>query len=237
MSAAGLWVYLSQTPLLWLTLTLVAYLACYRLFELSGKSPLVNPMALAVALIMAVLFITGTSYQTYFEGAQFVHFLLGPVTVALAVPLYENLGQVRRALLPILAALVAGSLTAVISAVGIAWALGADRQTLLSLAPKSITTPIAMGVAEQIGGLPSLTAVLVLLTGIIGALIVTPLFNALGITDWRARGFAAGLTAHGMGTARAFSVNPLAGAFAGLAMGLNALLTVVIVPLLAPLLG
>ena len=233
----SLWVYLSQTPLLWLTLTLAAYLGCFWLFERSRKSPLVNPMALAVALIMAVLFATGTSYATYFEGAQFVHFLLGPVTVALAVPLYENLGQVRRALLPILAALVAGSLTAVLSAVGIAWALGAERPVLLSLAPKSITTPIAMGVAEQIGGLPSLTAVLVLLTGIVGALAVTPLFNALGIVDLRARGFAAGLAAHGMGTARAFSVNPLAGAFAGLAMGLNALLTVVLVPLLAPLLG
>ncbi len=236
MSGEGLWVYLSQTPLLWLTLTLLSYLGAYWLFERSGKSPLFNPMAIAIALMMAVLYATGTSYATYFEGAQFVHFLLGPVTVALAIPLFENLAQMRKALLPILAALLAGSLTAVVSAVGIAWTLGAERITLLSLAPKSITTPIAMGVAEQIGGLPSLTTVMVLLTGVIGALIVTPLFNLLGITDWRARGFAVGLTAHGMGTARAFSVNPVAGAFAGLAMGLNALVTVVIVPLLAPLL-
>lgn len=234
---ADIWVYLSASPLLWLTATLIAYQGAFWLYRKAGMNPLANPVAIAVAALVALLWFTGTPYDVYFEGAQFVHFLLGPVTVALAVPLYENLGQVRRALLPILAALVAGSLTAIVSAVGIAWALGAGREVLLSLAPKSITTPIAMGVAEQIGGLPSLTTVLVLLTGIVGALVVTPLFNLCGFTDLRARGFAAGLAAHGMGTARAFAVDPLAGTFAGLAMGLNALLTVVIVPLLVPLLG
>jgi putative effector of murein hydrolase len=133
------------------------------------------------------------------------------------------------------AALLAGSLTAIVSAVTIAWLLGADATTLRSLAPKSVTTPIAMAVAQQIGGLPSLTAVLVILTGIVGAMVVSPLFNALGVRDPRARGFAAGLAAHGIGTARAFQVSELAGTFAGTAMGLNGLLTAILVPLLAAL--
>ena len=135
------------------------------------------------------------------------------------------------------AALVAGSLTAVISAVGIAIILGASRESVMSLAPKSVTTPIAMGIAEKIGGLPSLTAVLVILTGIIGAMTATPLLNLLGLKDFAARGFAIGVASHGIGTARAFQVSELAGAFAGIAMGLNALATAVIVPLLVRFFG
>ena len=115
---------------------------------------------------------------------------------------------------------------------GVAWALGVRGETLLSIAPKSATAPVAIGVAEQIGGLPSLTAVLVILTGVIGAVIATPLLNACGFTDWRARGFAVGIAAHGIGTAHAFRVNSTAGAFAGIGMGLNAMLTAVLAPLL-----
>jgi putative effector of murein hydrolase len=153
------------------------------------------------------------------------------------VPLFRNLAQVRRALWPIGIALLAGSLTAIVSGVGIASLLGADRETLLSLAPKSITTPVAMGVAEEIGGLPSLTAVLVVLTGTFGALVALPLFRLLGVRESAAQGFSLGLTAHGIGTARAFTVDELAGAFAGLAMGLNALVTAIAIPLLLPLLS
>ncbi|MGZ0246575.1 MAG: LrgB family protein, partial [Alphaproteobacteria bacterium] len=119
--------------------------------------------------------------------------------VALAVPLYENRRKVRRTILPIVLALLAGSTTAVVSAVGIAVALGASMETVTSLAPKSVTSPIAMGIAERIGGLPSLTAGLVIITGILGATIGTPLFNAMGVKDWRAGGFAMGVTAHGIG--------------------------------------
>lgn len=233
----ALWVYLSAQPLLWLTVTLLAYLAGHHLYRRAGSNPVVNPVAVAVLLLIAVLLATGTDYTTYFEGAQFVHFLLGPATVALAVPLYENFGKVRRALLPMMAALVAGSLTAVVSAVGIAWLLGADDGTILSLAPKSVTTPIAMGIAEQVGGEPSLTAVLVILTGVLGAIMATPLLDACGFRDGRARGFAVGVAAHGIGTARAFQVSELAGTFAGIAMGLNAVASALIVPVLAPLLG
>jgi len=226
-----IWVYLSTSPLLGLTVTLIAYQAGFWLYRRARLNPLVNPVLLAVIFLVALLTVTGTPYQTYFEGAQFVHFLLGPATVALAVPLYRNFHAVRRSALPLAVALIAGSATAAGSAVAIAWLLGASRETLLSLAPKSVTTPVAMGIAEQIGGLPSLTAVLVILTGITGAVLATGTLNLLRIRDWRARGFAIGVVAHGIGTARAFQVNEVAGAFASLAMGLNALATALLLPL------
>lgn len=229
--AADLWSYLAQEPLLWLTLTLVAYIAADALAT-RAKHPLANPVLISVIAIGAVLLATGVPYARYFEGAQFVHFMLGPATVALALPLYANLPRLKKALLPMLAALLAGSLTAILSALGVAWALGVRGETLISLAPKSATAPVALGVSEQIGGLPSLTAVLVILTGIIGAVISTPMLNALGFTDWRARGFATGIAAHGIGTAHAFRVHSTAGAFAGIGMGLNAMLTAVLAPLI-----
>lgn len=230
-----IWVYLGASPLLWLTATVLAYALAFALFERAGQSPLLNPVALSVTLLIATLTLTGTSYATYFEGAQFLHFLLGPATVALAVPLHSNFAAVRRAALPMLAALVAGVVTAVASAVGVAVLLGASRETVLSLAPKSVTTPIAMGIAEQIGGIPSLTAALVILTGIIGGMAATRIYEALGIRDFRARGFAIGIAAHGIGTARAFQVSPVAGTFAGIAMALNGLLTALLVPALVSL--
>jgi predicted murein hydrolase (TIGR00659 family) len=227
-----LWVYLQANPLGWLTATLIAYWIGVQAQRAAGGRPYVNPVAIAVVLVVAVLVATGTPYQAYFQGAQFVHFLLGPAIVALAIPLYENWPAVKRSVVPMIAALLAGAITAVGSAVGIAWALGASAESLVSIAPKSVTTPVAMGIAEKLGGIPSLTAVLVILTGIIGAIIVTPLLNALGLKDWRARGFAAGVAAHGLGTARAFQVNDLAGTFAGIGMALNALATALIVPVL-----
>lgn len=225
-----IWSYLSEGPLLWLTATLVAYLIGDAAFRASRGSPLVNPVLVAMLLLGAVLWLTGTPYGTYFEGAQFVHFLLGPATVALAGPLYANLHHVRRAVIPILGALIVGSVTAIASALWIARALGVTGAQLASLAPKSTTAPVAIGISEQLGGLPTLTAGLVILTGITGAVMVTPLMNALRIRDWRARGFAVGVIAHGIGTARAFQVNQTAGAFAGIGMGLNALLTALIAP-------
>jgi predicted murein hydrolase (TIGR00659 family) len=232
----ALWVYLSHTPLLWLTVTLLAYAVADRFFQAAGRHPLANPVIHAIWMIGLVLTLTGTPYRTYFEGAQFVHFLLGPAIVALAVPLYAHRETIKRSLVPMAAALVMGSAVAVLSALGIAAALGAGAETLWSLAPKSVTAPVAMGIAEKLGGLPSLAAVLVIATGITGAIIVTPLMNVCRIKDWRARGFAAGVAAHGIGTARAFQVNEVAGTFAGIAMGLNALLTAVLVPLVAALL-
>lgn len=227
-----LWVYLQQEPLFWLTATLAAYAVGHGLHRASGGAPLANSVVIAILLLVGLLTLTGTSYATYFDGAQFVHFLLGPATVLLAVPLYRNRQRVRRLLIPMAVALCAGSLTAILSAVVVAQLLGASHETLLSLAPKSATTPIAMGIAEEVGGLPSLTATLVIATGIIGAIVVAPLLAWLRVTDWAAWGFAAGVASHGLGAARAFQVNQIAGAFAGIGMGLNALLTAVLVPLL-----
>jgi len=232
----ALWVYLSQTPLLWLTVTLLVYAATDALSQATGRHPLANPVLHAMWIIGVFLSLTGTSYQTYFGGAQFVHFLLGPATVALAVPLYENRRAIVAAIVPMLLALIVGSITAILSVVWLAQLAGLPDDVVRSLAPKSVTAGVAMGIAESIGGDPSFAAVAVILTGIIGAIVVTPLMNRLRISDFRARGFALGLTSHGIGTARAFQVNAIAGAFAGIAMSLNALLTSLLVPLAATLL-
>jgi predicted murein hydrolase (TIGR00659 family) len=232
-----IWVYLSTSPLLGLTVTLVAYQAAYWIYRRLDMNPLANPVALSVAFLVALLWATGTPYQTYFDGAQFVHFLLGPATVALAVPLYANLGKLKKNLVPVLGALLAGSLVAALSAVGIGWLLGASRVTLVSMAPKSVTTPIAMGIAEKLGGLPSLTAVLVVCTGILGAVLARSTLNLLRVHDHAVRGFAVGVAAHGIGTARAFQLSETMGAFAGLGMGLNGLLTAFLFPLLVTLWG
>jgi predicted murein hydrolase (TIGR00659 family) len=231
-----LWVYLSTTPLLGLTVTLLAYQAAWWVHRRSGSSPLANPVMIAVAALVALLAISGTSYQTYFDGAQFVHFLLGPATVALAVPLYTQFRRVRAMMLPVIAGLLVGSFTAAVSAVLVARLFGASLVTQLSLAPKSVTTPIAMGVAERIGGIPSLTAVLVISTGILGAVLGRYLFDALRIDDAAILGFATGVTAHGIGTARAFQESEQAGAFAALAMGMNGLVTALLLPMFLPLL-
>jgi predicted murein hydrolase (TIGR00659 family) len=232
----SLWVYLSQTPLLWLTVTLLVYAITDAVSQATQRHPLANPVLHAMWIIAAFLLLTGTSYTTYFGGAQFVHFLLGPATVALAVPLYENRKAVVSAILPMLAALVVGCATAIVSVVLLAEAAGLPRTVVLSLAPKSVTAGVAMGISESLGADPSLTAVATVLTGIMGAIIVTPLMNRIGITDFRARGFAVGLAAHGIGTARAFQVDAVAGVFAGIAMSLNALVTSLLVPLAVTLL-
>lgn len=234
---ALIWSYLAEGQLLWLAATLAAYLAGDWLFRRAGRQSWANPVMLAVLMLAVLLWLTGTSYATYFEGAQFVHFMLGPATVALALPLYDNLPRVRRAALPMLAGLLAGSGVAVLSALAIARAFGIEGPVLASLAPKSTTAPVAIGIAEALGGQPTLTAALVLLTGIFGAIVVTPLLNALKIRDWRARGFSVGVAAHGIGTARAFQVNETAGAFSGIGMGMNAVLTAVIAPLALRLFG
>jgi len=232
----ALWVYLSQSPLLWLTVTLLTYAIADAVSLKTNRNPLANPVLHLMWVIGVFLLLTGTSYTTYFGGAQFVHFLLGPATVALAVPLYENRMQVAAAILPMLAALAVGSVTAIISVVWLAEAAGLPRTVVLSLAPKSVTAGVAMGISESLHADPSLTAVAVVLTGIIGAIIVTPLMNRFGITDFRARGFAVGIAAHGIGTARAFQVDAVAGVFAGIAMSLNALVTSLLVPLAVTLL-
>ena len=231
-SASGLWVYLAANPLTSLTLTLLAYQASLWIYRKANNFSLLNPVLIAISILTGLLYASGTPYETYFEGAQFIHFLLGPATVALAVPLYRQFAEVRKSAMALLAALLAGSLTAAVSAVGIGWAMSASTETLLSLAPKSVTTPIAMGIAEQLGGLPSLTAVLVILTGIVGAILGPTILKLIRVRDERAMGFAIGVASHGIGTARALQISEVAGAFSGLAIGLNGLATALLLPLL-----
>ncbi|RJG02193.1 LrgB family protein [Noviherbaspirillum sedimenti] len=233
----SIWVYLSTSPLLWLTATLLAYQFALGLHARAKASPLVNPVMIAVVILVTLLALTNTPYRNYFEGAQFVHFLLGPATVALAIPLYQQLAKLRRHWFAFLAGTLVGSTAAVAAAMGIAWLLGASPAVVLSLAPKSVTTPIAMGIAEKIGGLPSLTAVMVIVTGIVGASLAQFFMRIIKIRDDSICGFAMGVTAHGLGTARAFQVSAEMGAFAGLAMGMTGVLTAVLLPLALKLFG
>jgi predicted murein hydrolase (TIGR00659 family) len=226
----GLWVYLAASPLFGLTLTLMAYGIGYRLYSAAKASPLVNPVLIAIAIIIAVLTALHISYQDYFAGGQFIHFLLGPATVGLALPLYKQVAKLKRLWLPISLMLIVGVSLASASTVLIANYLGASHETLLSLAPKSVTTPVAMSISEQIGGVPSLTAVFVIITGIIGAIFGSSLFRILRIQDDSVKGIAMGITAHGIGTARAFQISAEKGAFSGLAMALAALVASLIVP-------
>jgi predicted murein hydrolase (TIGR00659 family) len=220
-----------------LTVTLLAWLAALRLQRLCRRHPLANPVLIAVALLASALLAGGVDYRTYFQGAQFVHFLLGPATVALAVPLYRQWQAVRRSALAATVSVVVGGAFAALTGVALALALGAAPEVTASLAPRSVTTPVAMGIAERIGGLPSLTATVVILSGVAGAALGPVVLDLARVRDWRARGLAIGTASHGIGTARALSVNATAGAFSGLAMGLNALATALLLPLLWKLLA
>ncbi len=226
-----IWVYLSGSPLLALILTLSAYQAGLMVYERFDRNPLANPVMIAIAIVAAVITAIDMPYAKYFEGAQFVHFLLGTATVALAVPIYKGLGAMRGRILPLLAALLAGGATSIVSAVGIAKLLGADSAIVGGFYAKSLTAPIAMGIAERVNVSPTLTAVFAVTTGILGAILVRFVMDAIGMKSWWQRGFAVGVAAHGIGTSRAFSVHPEAGTYASLGMGLHGVLDAVLIPL------
>lgn len=230
-----LWVYLSATPLFGLTATLVVYLLAQTAYAAAKHAPWANPVFWTVAVLATSLLLTGVSYPTYFAGAQFIHFLLGPAVVALGWPLWQRRADLQRRWGRLLVAALAGGAAASASAVGLGWALGLPHEVLMSLAPKSVTAPVAMGIAESLGGIPALAAVFSVLTGLVGALSGKYLFDALGLaTDragWSMRGFALGTASHGIGAARAMQVDADAGAYAGLALGLQVLLAALLLPL------
>lgn len=230
-----LWVYLSTSPLLWLTLTLLVWIVATTISVRLKRHPLANPVLISIVLLSCTQWMFNVPYERFFAGAQFIHFLLGPATVAIAIPLFRQWQKVRQALVPMGAALVVGSFSAVLSIIVMGKWAGLSQDVLISFLPKSATAGVAMSISASLGGNPSLTAVLVILTGIVGAVVVTPFMNAMRIKDYEARGFAVGLTSHGIGTARAFDVDETAGLFAGMAMALNAIATSVVVPLLARL--
>lgn len=217
-----------STEIFWLAATLVVFEGADRLSRRSGRHPLCHPVLLTIPVLVGLLLVTRTSYPTYLGATQVLGFLLGPAVVGLAVPVWARRALIKRLAFPILLALVAGAATAIVSAVGILALFGAPHAILASIAPRAVTTPVAMAMAQELGGVPSLAAVIVLFAGVIGAMTATPIFNLLGIRDFRARGFAIGVSAHGFGTARAFQVDQTAGAFASLGMALNAIATCVL---------
>jgi len=232
-----LWIYLASTPLFGLTATLLAYVAAQALYERLGQPPWASPVLWSVIAIGAVLLLTGTPYPTYFAGAQFVHVLLGPAIVALAWPLWQRRAELRSRGAALLVAAFIGGAAAALGAIVLARLAGLPESVVMSLAPKSVTAPVAMGIADRVGGIPALAAVFAVLTGVIGALSGKSLFDRLGLSDWRIRGFALGTVAHGIGTARAIQVNADAGAYAGLALGLQVLIASLLMPWVLPLLA
>ncbi|GGX81381.1 LrgB family protein [Vogesella alkaliphila] len=224
--------WLHQSPLTGIFLTLLAYRVALSISRRYHGHPLANTVLVGAGLLIVSLLALGLSFDEYFRGAGFIQFLLGPVTVALAIPLYNNLARLKRSAFAILCSIVVGSVAGVASAVLIAVAFDLPPQIVLSLAPRSATTPIAIGVAEAIGGIPTLAAAFVIVTGIIGAVLARPLLALLRMNDDVVLGVATGIAAHGIGTARVFQISETAGAFAGLAMGLTGFVTAVVAPLL-----
>ncbi len=221
---------LAQHPALWLTLTVAVYLAGDWLYRKTRCMPLLHPVFVSVAVLIGLLKLTGVSYQQYFESARFIHLLLGPATVALAIPLYANLSRVRQMLGPLSIALVVGGLVGILSVLLLGKLFGLSPAVLTSFAPKSVTTPIAMALADHLGGSASIAAVAVVVTGVMGTMMVGAVMKTLHIHDDAIAGFALGLSAHGTGTARAFQISSTAGAFAGLGMGLNGVFTSLALP-------
>ena len=229
-SIAEIWVYLSGSPLLALFITLAGYQVGLTIYERSGQNPFANPVAIAVLIVASFILAIDMPYATYFQGAQFVHFLLGSATVSLAIPIYRGYAKLKMRAVPLLLAVMTGGLVSIVSAVGIATWLGADQAMTAALFAKSVTAPIAMGIAERIGASPTLTAIFAITTGILGAILARYILDLLRIRAWWQRGFALGVASHGIGVSRAFSVNAEAGAYASLAMGLHGIIGAVFIP-------
>jgi predicted murein hydrolase (TIGR00659 family) len=231
-----MWAELVAMPLFGIALTLLVYLLAQHLYRRVG-SVWANPVLVSIVVIIFLLKGCSIEYSAYARGGDLILFLLGPSVVALAVPLYQRREEILQRKRLIMLGIFAGSLASIISACGLAWILGGSRQVILSLAPKSVTTPIAISIVEKIGGVAPLTAALVVLTGCLGAVCGPEFCRRIGVTSPVATGLAVGTAAHGIGTARMFEVDRLAGAVAGLAIGLNGLMTTFLLPLLMALTG
>lgn len=222
----------THNPLFGLLLTLLAFRIGQWAYSKSNNNTFLQPVVVGMTLVIIVLLVVGLPYRIYFQSAEFLHILLGPVTVALAIPLYQNLKKIRSLLLPILLTLIIGSFLTVGICLSIAWMLGGTETTLTAMMTKSITTPIAMAVMEKVGGAAALTAPFVMFTGVLGAVLGPPILNRLKGLDDSSKGMALGLTSHAVGTAKALEISAECGAFAALAMGLTGVLTAIILPFL-----
>ena len=219
---------LMHSPLLWLTLTLTCYQAGFWLHRQFREPLWFPPMLISLTLLVGLLVGFRVPYDTYFQGNQFIHFLLGPATVALAVPLYQSLPRLKAAAGPLGISLVFGSVVGVGTAMGLAWLFHLSDSSILAFATRAVTTPIALGIAEKIHAPLALASAIIIVSGIIGAMLVEPLLGF--IRSDMARGFALGMAAHGVGTARALQISPTCGAFAALGMSLNGVLTALWLP-------
>jgi putative effector of murein hydrolase len=222
---------LSGTPALAIGLTLGAFFAGNWLFARLGRPIWLPPVVISAFFLSAVIAALALDYNQYREGARWLTVLLGPATVALGIPLYQQMHHIRALWRPILCTLPVAATLAAVYAVVIAWALGATPEVLASLAPKSVTAPIAIGITEQLGGSVSLMMGGLLVTGVVATLFVDLLARWLPVKDERILGFALGLNGHAIGTARAFEISHAAGAFASLGMGLTGVFTALILPL------
>jgi putative effector of murein hydrolase len=219
--------------LLWLSVTVGAYLLGCAIQRALRGHPAANPVLIAIAVVSGLLALTHTPYDSYFRSTQLLTFLLAPATVALGIPLEHNLVHVRRSLLGISLGLFAGSLVSMLSGAVLVRLLGGEHTVVLSMLPKAVTTPIAMAVAEQIGGKPALTASLAIIGGIIAAVTLRLTLSAVRVHDWRAIGLAAGTAGSGVAAAHVAPSGETAAAFAAVGIGLNGILTAIAAPVLA----
>ena len=226
-----IWIYLQAEPLFWLTLTIGSYLIADFIYRKSNLFPLLNPVALSVLLVSLILISFNIQYERYFDGAKFIHFLLGPATVALAIPIYRKWDLIVSNSKAILISLILGSFFAIFITYVLSLQFKLQEELIFSLLPRSVTAPIAMGISEIIGGIPSLTAIITLITGVVGASLGVFVLDLMKLKKMEARGFSLGLASHGIGTARAMSRDKNAGVFAAVGMGLSGLITSIIVPL------
>ena len=226
-----IWIYLQAEPLFWLTLTIGSYLIADFIYRKSKLFPLLNPVAISVLLVSLILIVFNIQYERYFDGAKFIHFLLGPATVALAIPIYRKWDLIVSNSKAIFVSLILGSFFAIFITYVLSLHFELQEELIFSLLPRSVTAPIAMGISEIIGGIPSLTAIITLITGVIGASLGVFVFDIMKLKKMEARGFSLGLASHGIGTARAMSRDKNAGVFAAVGMGLSGLITSIIVPL------
>ena len=198
---------------------------------------LLNPILLTIASLILLLKLTGISYETYQAGGQLIEFWLKPAVVALGVPLYLQLEMIKKQLLPILLSQLVGCLVGIVSVVLVAKLLGATPDVICSLAPKSVTTPIAMEVSNTTGGIPSLTAAVVVMVGLFGAVFGFKILTLGRVKSPIAQGLSMGTASHAIGTSAAMEVSRKYGAYASLGLTLNGILTALLTPAILRLLG
>jgi len=212
-----------------LTLVMGSFLLGVFLYKRT-QITLLQPLLITMLIIIPFLKITGIEYHTFYEKTNILNFMLGPSVVALGYVLYEQIENVKGNVISILTSVFVGSVVGIVSVVLIAKAFGADRLLMASLAPKSVTTPIAISLAEKDGGAPALTAAFVVICGLFGGLVGPIILRRLGINSKIAKGLAMGSSSHALGTARAMEMGALEGAISGLAIGIMGIMTALLIP-------